>query len=656
MITALKNLVGRRETAERPSAADAHWDPRWHGHRLARDPGNRRSLYLPMRDGPRVAIDVTLPTTYRDGVRLPTILRQTRYFRSVEMPPMLDFRLSRDAFDIVAATRERFLAKGYAWVDVDVRGSGVSSGSWPGPWSEGEVRDGAEIVDFIIRQPWSNGLVGSTGISYEGTTCEMLLANRHEAVRAVAPRFSLFCAYEDVAFPGGVHLAWFTERWARYNRLLDDHRVHDAMAELVYVIARARSVEPAIWSGPVRTLLERLGPERATRAIGLVFGVFLRGGRRVDDDPDGSLRAAALLDHVANGDVHQLCLQGCYKDDVAPGHEDVAFAGVSPRGNLQAIAASGAAVFSYGGWLDGGYAQAATRRFASLAASRPESTRSRSRLLLGPWGHAGFFSHDPANRTTPATFPHEVELFEFFDRELRGEASTENPVRYFTLVENAWKSAPTWPPPNVRDERMYLDVSGTLTSSRPRSEGRVEVHDDRSFGTGERSRWRGLLAGFVPADYPDFGERIKGQVTFASAPFDGGCVVTGHPIVRVFARAQSDFGLMAYLADVSPDNRWTYVSEGQLRALHRAETTPERGYVPLTPYHSFDAGDGKPIVPGETMELSFGLLPTSYWFRPGHRAALVLTLGDCDHFSAIEGSRGIELLLGESSLDLPIER
>ncbi len=641
-------VKGRSRPSARASVIDPHWDPAWAARApLPRDAGTRTSLYLPMRDGTRIAADVTLPSSYRPGDKLPTILRQTRYLRSHEMPSALDFRMSRDAFDIVAPTRERFLARGYAWVDVDVRGSGVSTGSWPGPWSKGEVADGAEVVDYIVRQPWSSGRVGSTGISYEGTTCEMLLANRHEAVVAVAPRFSLLCAYEDVAFPGGAHLSWFTERWARYNRLLDDHRAHEAMAELVYVIASARSREEAFWSPPARALLDRAGPDLTKRLIGTVFGVFHRGGRRVDVDADGSQRARALLDHAKNGDVHELCLLGQFRDDVAPGSEEVAFSTVSPRGNLDAIRASGAAVFSYGGWLDGGYAQSAARRFSSLG---------RTELLLGPWGHAGFFAHAPGKRTAPAAFPHDVELLRFFDRELRGEGRAESrPVRYFTLVANEWKQASTWPPPNVERERLTITASRAL-SPEPASEAWLRVQRDPSFGTGERSRWRGLLAGFVPADYPDFTSRVRGQAVFTGPTSASGMVITGHPLVRLKARAEADFVVMAYLAEVSPSGDVTYISEGHLRAIHRALGVPEAGYVPHSPYHSFEQKDALPVERGVLLDLEIGLLPTSYWVRPGHRLALVLTLGDADHFTPLEGASEIELLAGASSVEVPVER
>jgi len=131
------------------------------------------------------------------------------------------------------------------------------------------------------------------------------------------------------------------------------------MAELVYVIARARANEPERWGAQLKILLDRVGPARTKRIIASAMGAVFRGGRRVDDDPEGRERARALLDHVENGDIHALCLEATFRDDTQAGSDELAFATVSPRTNLSKIAGSGAAVYSYGGFLDGAYGQAA---------------------------------------------------------------------------------------------------------------------------------------------------------------------------------------------------------------------------------------------------------------------------------------------------------
>ena len=43
-----------------------------------------RALYIPMRDGVKIALDVLLPARLTEGERIPTILLQTRYWRAFE--------------------------------------------------------------------------------------------------------------------------------------------------------------------------------------------------------------------------------------------------------------------------------------------------------------------------------------------------------------------------------------------------------------------------------------------------------------------------------------------------------------------------------------------------------------------------------------------
>ncbi|MGH3636012.1 MAG: CocE/NonD family hydrolase, partial [Mycobacterium sp.] len=241
------------------------------------------SCYLTMRDGVRIAIDLYLPAGLTSGAQLPTILHHTRYYRSMELRWPLRMFLGGKPFTPIPADarrRRRFVASGYAWVDVDVRGSGASHGARVCEWSPDEIRDGAEIVDWIVRQPWSSGQVGALGRSYNGTAGEFLLVNRHPAVRAIAPRFALFDAYTDVAFPGGIHAAWFTETWGRYNDALDRNAPHEV--------------------------------------VGWWVKLLLTGVQPVQGDHGRSLLAGAVAAHRDNYDVHEQALSLTFRDDVAP--------------------------------------------------------------------------------------------------------------------------------------------------------------------------------------------------------------------------------------------------------------------------------------------------------------------------------------------------
>lgn len=633
-----------------------------------RDVGLRRSRYLTTSDGTALAVDVTLPSSFKRGERLPTMLRQTRYFRSVELPSMLDFEAARDAFDIAGPTRERFLAAGYAWVDVDVRGSGVSAGSWPLPWSPGEVKDGADVVDWIVKQPWSNGRVGSTGISYEGTTAEMLLVNHHEAVKAVAPRFALYCAYEDVAFPGGANLSWFTDGWSRFNALLDAHEFHRAMAGLVSVVAEGHANAPGLAASLLKRGLAALGPDRTKALIGAAFGTVFLGGRRVDEDPTATRRRAALLDHRANGNVHALVQGVTYRDESRAGLPENSFLLVSPKGHAASVRGTSAAVLSYGGFLDGAYGQAAARRHRSIGGTA---------LVLGPWGHAGVIAHPGRGLGTPTAFPHDAALIEFFDGHLKDGAAREEAgprVRFFTMGANVWRTADTWPPKTAITHAFSLTrdrtldavpangaaSSGANASGANASSSSVELRFDPSVGTGVRSRWRGVLAAFVGADYPDLAKRFANELAFETAPFDRARVLTGHASISLRVRSSApDAIVMAYLLAVSDTGEVHYVTEGHLRALHR-DSIDERAGDAQGIERTFFRDAGRPLdTAGGADTLRFSFLPTSFEIPRGYRVRLVLTLGDADHFAPIpEGARALQLEVGvggASRLELPLE-
>lgn len=299
------------------------------------------SCYVTMRDGVRIAIDLYLPAGLTSAARLPAILHQTRYYRSLQLRWPLRMLLGGKPLQHIAADkrrRRRFVASGYAWVDVDVRGSGASFGARVCEWSSDEIRDGAEIVDWIVRQPWCNGTVAALGNSYDGTSAELLLVNQHPAVRVIAPCFSLFDVYTDIAFPGGIHAAWFTDTWGRYNEALDRNALHEV--------------------------------------VGWWAKLPVTGMQPVQEDRDRSLRDGAIAAHRGNYDVHQIAGSLTFRDDVSAsdpyrGQPDARLEPIgtpiesgsinliSPHNYWRDVQASGAAIYSYSGWFDGGYAHAA---------------------------------------------------------------------------------------------------------------------------------------------------------------------------------------------------------------------------------------------------------------------------------------------------------
>lgn len=600
-----------------------------------------------MGDGVRLAMDVHVPSSAEaSGRPVPTILHQTRYFRSVAMRRAVGWIPLGPAMDSDWQTRGRFLDAGYAWVDVCVRGSGASFGARPCPWSEDEISDGPQVVDWIVSQPWSDGLVGSTGISYAGTSAELLASAAHPAVRAIAPRFSCFDVYPDVAFPGGLHLEWFTRAWGRFNALLDMNDLPAALALNLYHAARGAQNMSLRWG-----LLRALGRPVPQWMLTTVVRGLARGVAPVDGHE--ALLAEAVRGHDANYDVHSGALRVTHRDD--PGLSDQLPEGTiddfSPHRRLAALRASGVAVLNYSGWLDGGYAASAVKRHAGLGSVR-------SRLVLGPWNHGGEQDISPFTDPGPAGADHAGALLSFFDEHLRGRPGSTTPVRYYTLGAGKWRTAATWPPRSVVVRRRYLAAAGALTDSKPVGAGTATYRVDPELGTGHRSRWNSLLGLKVPIGYGDQAARCERMLCFTGPALQRPLEVTGCPAVHVRLSADgTDAAVFAYLMDVAPNGRITLVTEGLLRALHRGL---DAGFPPPgdAPSPSFLATDGRPLEAGVPAELSFELLPTSYRFGAGHRLRLAIAGADCDHFASVPaGATVLDLLWGGADparLDLPV--
>ncbi len=575
------------------------------------------SRYLTMRDGVRIAIDLYLPAGLTGTERLPAILHQTRYYRSMELRWPLRLFLGGKPFDhttLYARRRRRFVTSGYAWIDVDVRGSGASYGTRVCEWSPDEVRDGAEIVDWIVRQPWSSGRVGAMGISYDGSAAEFLLVNRHPAVRAIAPRFALFDAYTDIAFPGGIHAIWFTENWGRHNDSLDRNAPHEV--------------------------------------AGWWVKLAVTGVQPVQDDRGRALRAGAIRAHRENYDVHAQASALTHRDDVAPSdpyHHDLGVriepvgtpadtAGsiglFSPHNYWRDVEASGAAIYNYSGWLDGAYPHAAIKRFLTIRTPG-------SRLILGPWNHGGGWNVEQLQKPSKSAFDHDGELLRFFNHHLTGADSgiaTELPVHYFTMAERRWKSAATWPPPAVM-RSFYLGEERRLSLDPPMAENGVdEYHVDQTAGSGEQSRWRTQVGIDADVRYPDRAYQDAKLLVYTSAPLDRPIEVTGHAVVTLYVTSSAnDATFFVYLEDVAADGRIAYVTEGELRALHRRLSDEAPPYRLVVPYRTFTRRDARLLTPGEVAEVTFDLLPTSYMFQRGHCIRLAIAGADASHFAQLPG-------------------
>lgn len=161
------------------------------------------NIPVPVSDGAVLSADLTVPGD-RDGPvtePLPVVVNFTPYNKILHRRAG-SRRLRTLANRIGASDRSHFtgrdllaapaggglaasvaspslIKRGYAYLMVDVRGTGTSTGTWDF-FSEREQRDYLEVLDWARRQPWCTGQVAVTGLSY-GALAALITAGRRPA-------------------------------------------------------------------------------------------------------------------------------------------------------------------------------------------------------------------------------------------------------------------------------------------------------------------------------------------------------------------------------------------------------------------------------------------------------------------------------------------
>jgi len=108
----------------------------------------------------------------------------------------------------------RYVPKGYAFIGVNIRGTGCSSGTFDF-FEPQQGKDGAYVIDhFIPTRPWSNGDVAMIGKSFPGITQLFVAEQKPAHLKAIAPGHFYADAYRDVAYPGGILNYAFATLWS----------------------------------------------------------------------------------------------------------------------------------------------------------------------------------------------------------------------------------------------------------------------------------------------------------------------------------------------------------------------------------------------------------------------------------------------------------
>lgn len=538
---------------------------------LARLPSRWLIALTAWRHG--ISIDHAVIVTMPDGTRLSASLYRPRGAAGPLPTILVRGPYHRLRYSESFQSGIFFARHGYAVLVQDLRGTGDSQGELL-PWRDAAA-DGVATLDWIAKQPWSTGKVGTYGCSALGETQFGMAALGHPAHRAMIAsgaggavgsaggRGGYFGVYEGGVLQLASAFGWFVNSGSK-DPNAPAAAPFDTMTQLRQLpvsslVSRARPA-PNGYTDFVATALDdpvwaKWGYMSDADRIDVPAMIFNTWGDQTVGD------ALAFAEHVRQ--QHGAAGAGLQKVLIAPGnhceHE------VLPDPN----------------------------RFGDLTVANAEQ-------------------------------PYRDWILRWFDYWLagRGDGLAELPAySYFMLVENAWHRAEQWPPAEVQPQRWYLGSGGhansvggngrlaLVASGGAESDGYLYDPNDPvpSRGgpiccTGDKNQRAG------PVDQGEV-EARSDVLVYTSPETQADLRIAGplHLHLR-FSTDVPDTDLVARLTHVWPDGRSTNIQEGALRLSHRD-----------------GLGTAPALRSGEAYEVDVDLRSIAYMLPRGHRLRLHVT-------------------------------
>ena len=539
-------------------------------------------VMVPMRDGSRLATDIYFPDGgHPGGGGFPAVMERTPYNKLAAPRP---------------ETGRFFASRGYVVVFQDTRGRFNSEGSFVKYLDD--PNDGYDTVEWLARQPWSNGKVGTFGISYG--------AHTQAALAAVNPPH-LCCAFMD---SGGFSNAY--DNGCRNSGTFELRQVCWAFTQAK--LGKEASADPGI-----RAALEAEDLRSWFRRM-----PWKRGHSPLRWAPEYE---EYVLDMWTRSDFDEYWKRiGLCNEIYFDGYADV------PQLHM-------------GSWYDP-YTRTTTRNFTGLSATKTGPIH----MIMGPWTHAAHdvsYSGDVDFGPEASVKGNLAEDYDYlrlrwFDRWLKGMdrgAALEAPVRIFVMGSGdgsknsdgrlnhggQWREEREWPLARTRYTSFYFHGDGSLSEQIPADRiepsrylfdpkdpvptiggnisSAADVMEAGSFHQQEEVRFFGSSEPYLPlASRHDI-------LVFQTAPLEQDIEVTGPVVVKLWASSSAvDTDFTAKLIDSyppSPDYPRGFdmnITDGVIRARYR---------------DSFE--EPELMTPGEAYPFTIELYPTSNVFSRGHR-------------------------------------
>jgi len=525
---------------------------------------------ITLRDGIRLAATVTLPAD-EDGNAI-----------AGQFPVIATFTGYNQYYSGMALSDNALVQKGYAYITVDMRGTGASEGSWQA-FSQIDHDDIAELVNYIKAQPWSNGTIGMNGASYMGITGLLAGATGDPAVKAIFAIVPMADAYRDVVFGGGQANAGFIPLW-----------------------------------------------------VTLVTGLSLLPTPVGFDNSDPGYTLTTLLQH----------LQGALTEFQAPvvagaliGNEnkfDTPFWRI--RSPIEKVAQITAPTFVVGGLHD------IFQRGEPLIYEGLKD-HTNAKLLIGPWTHVDGSSgaNLPADGV-PDLASIRLAWFDHYLKGMDTGAESYPPVTQYYKGAERYITAADWPHPDAHAETFYLHGKpllpqlGSITRQPPAARYQTSLLQTPINGlcSASASQWTAGLLGLItpPCAEQDNVVNLL-EAVYTSEPLAEAMAINGPITGQIWASTTAfDTNVTVRVSIVDENGLARPLTHG-IQMASMSANEPERArYMDdklVQPWHPFSAESQRSIMPFEPFQADVEVLSTSAVIAAGERLRISVGASDLPH-------------------------
>jgi uncharacterized protein len=536
------------------------------------------SVFMCGQDAPtpktHFVLEKNVPVSMRDGVVL----------RADVMPPaeagkfpVLVYRTpyGKDAAQQHYTTFKHAAERGYAVVIQDVRGRHHSDGDFR-PY-ENEGLDGYDTIEWAAAQTWSNGDVGTFGLSYPGAVQWLAAVQSPPHLQAMVPAMT-FSTPQNFFYAGGTwDMSWIEWIW--------DDIAWDTRAKKNLPGPRTYKEAVAAWKEEGAKMLSTV-PLLDVKPLQQSAPYYFAWLQHPPDDPWWNW--SELRDKYSRTHAAVLNLSAWYDDNYGP--------------------------------------EGATTNFAGLLQARKAEKDPRTHLLLGPWVHGV----DNTEKTrsgerefgpTAAIDYDEVVLrwMDHYLKHINNGVDHEEPVRYFVMGRNQWRDADQWPPAGRTIPAFLAPGTGNTSAGRLQTTPFDNPDSFSEFVSDPASPVVNTYDSAGAHDYRRLADRAD-VLTFDSALLQEDTEITGPITARIFVSCDCrDFDLWARLLDVSPDGTAINLMSPGLDVLRASYRDLSRGRQLLSP--------------GTIYELKLENLITSNLFLQRHRIRLQISASFAPNFS-----------------------